>query len=35
MIFLRVVAIVKKAGVQDDQIILDPGIGFAKDNFDN
>ena len=25
------IAIVKKAGVQDDQIILDPGIGFAKD----
>ena len=28
------IAIVKKAGVQDDQIILDPGIGFAKDAFD-
>ncbi len=25
------VAIVKKAGVKDEQIILDPGIGFAKD----
>jgi dihydropteroate synthase len=25
------VAIVKKAGVMDEQIILDPGIGFAKD----
>ena len=25
------IAIVKKAGVTDEQIILDPGIGFAKD----
>jgi dihydropteroate synthase len=25
------ISIVKKAGVTDDQIILDPGIGFAKD----
>ena len=25
------IAIVKKAGVKDEQIILDPGIGFAKD----
>ncbi|MEL3974710.1 dihydropteroate synthase [Rossellomorea oryzaecorticis] len=24
------IALVKKAGVKDDQIILDPGIGFAK-----
>lgn len=28
------IAIVKNAGVQDDQIILDPGIGFAKASFD-
>lgn len=28
------IAIVKKAGVKDDQIILDPGIGFAKDAYD-
>ena len=28
------IAIVKKAGVQDTQIILDPGIGFAKDAYD-
>jgi dihydropteroate synthase len=27
--------IVKQAGVQDDQIILDPGIGFAKDLSEN
>lgn len=25
------ITIVKKAGVQDENIILDPGIGFAKD----
>ena len=25
------ISIVKKAGVKDEQIILDPGIGFAKD----
>jgi dihydropteroate synthase len=28
------IAIVKKAGVQDNRIILDPGIGFAKDDYD-
>jgi len=28
------ITIVKKAGVQDGQIILDPGIGFAKDSLD-
>ncbi|WP_338471295.1 dihydropteroate synthase [Niallia sp. XMNu-256] len=28
------IAIVKKAGVKDSQIILDPGIGFAKDAYD-
>ncbi|XTP54623.1 dihydropteroate synthase [Niallia sp. Krafla_26] len=28
------ISIVKKAGVQDEQIILDPGIGFAKDAYD-
>lgn len=27
--------IVKRAGVRDDQIILDPGIGFAKDLSEN
>jgi dihydropteroate synthase len=25
------IAIAKKAGVKDEQIIIDPGIGFAKD----
>ena len=25
------ITIVKKAGVKDENIILDPGIGFAKD----
>ena len=25
------IAIVKKAGVRDEKIIFDPGIGFAKD----
>lgn len=29
------IAIVKKAGVQDEKIILDPGIGFAKDLQEN
>lgn len=29
------IAIAKKAGVADDQIILDPGIGFAKDYEEN
>lgn len=29
------VAIVKKAGVRDENIILDPGIGFAKDYEEN
>ncbi|MEH7180030.1 dihydropteroate synthase [Neobacillus vireti] len=29
------IAMVKQAGVQDDQIILDPGIGFAKDLNEN
>lgn len=29
------ISIVKQAGVQDDQIILDPGIGFAKDLNEN
>jgi dihydropteroate synthase len=29
------IAIVKKAGVKDDRIILDPGIGFAKDYQEN
>lgn len=29
------IKIVKQAGVQDDQIILDPGIGFAKDLNEN
>ncbi|MEQ6389437.1 dihydropteroate synthase [Bacillaceae bacterium S4-13-58] len=29
------VSIVKRAGVQDDKIILDPGIGFAKTMEDN
>ncbi|WP_066368097.1 dihydropteroate synthase [Neobacillus fumarioli] len=29
------ISIVKKAGVKDDQIILDPGIGFAKDYQEN
>lgn len=27
--------IVKQAGVKDEQIILDPGIGFAKDLQEN
>jgi dihydropteroate synthase len=27
--------LVKKAGVKDENIILDPGIGFAKDFFEN
>lgn len=29
------ITIVKKAGVRDEQIILDPGIGFAKDYREN
>ncbi|MCR2823401.1 dihydropteroate synthase [Lederbergia panacisoli] len=29
------ISIAKKAGVADDQIILDPGIGFAKDQKEN
>ncbi|MEH7304038.1 dihydropteroate synthase [Neobacillus drentensis] len=29
------IAIVKKAGVKDEQIILDPGIGFARDYQEN
>ncbi|MBS4225061.1 dihydropteroate synthase [Lederbergia citrea] len=29
------ISIAKKAGVKDDQIILDPGIGFAKDYEEN
>jgi dihydropteroate synthase len=29
------IAIVKKAGVKDENIILDPGIGFAKDFHEN
>ncbi|MBS4201507.1 dihydropteroate synthase [Bacillus sp. FJAT-49732] len=29
------ISIAKKAGVADDQIILDPGIGFAKDYEEN
>ncbi|MBW8351518.1 dihydropteroate synthase [Bacillus sp. IITD106] len=29
------ISIAKKAGVEDDQIILDPGIGFAKDYDEN
>jgi dihydropteroate synthase len=29
------ITIAKKAGVQDDKIILDPGIGFAKDLTEN
>ncbi|MCM3571460.1 dihydropteroate synthase [Neobacillus mesonae] len=29
------IAIVKRAGVTDDNIILDPGIGFAKDYHEN
>ncbi|AZU59872.1 dihydropteroate synthase [Neobacillus mesonae] len=29
------VMMVKKAGVKDDKIILDPGIGFAKDYHEN
>ena len=29
------IAIVKKAGVRDENIILDPGIGFAKDYEEN
>lgn len=29
------ITIAKKAGVKDDQIILDPGIGFAKDLAEN
>src|SRR5699024_12667927 len=29
------VAIAKKAGVKDEQIILDPGIGFGKTLADN
>jgi dihydropteroate synthase len=29
------ITIAKKAGVKDDQIILDPGIGFAKDLTEN
>lgn len=29
------IAIVKKAGVRDENIILDPGIGFAKDVYQN
>jgi dihydropteroate synthase len=29
------IKIVKQAGVRDDQIILDPGIGFAKDLSEN
>jgi dihydropteroate synthase len=29
------VQIVKKAGVKDDKVILDPGIGFAKDFSEN
>jgi dihydropteroate synthase len=29
------IAIVKKAGVSDENIILDPGIGFAKDYSEN
>lgn len=29
------IAIVKKAGVKDEQIILDPGIGFARDYKEN
>jgi dihydropteroate synthase len=29
------ISIVKQAGVRDDQIILDPGIGFAKDLNEN
>jgi dihydropteroate synthase len=29
------ITIAKKAGVKDDQIILDPGIGFAKDLSEN
>ncbi|MED3714582.1 dihydropteroate synthase [Neobacillus thermocopriae] len=29
------IAIVKKAGVKDENIILDPGIGFAKDYQEN
>lgn len=29
------ITIAKKAGVRDDQIILDPGIGFAKDLAEN
>ncbi|PGV52675.1 dihydropteroate synthase [Bacillus sp. AFS037270] len=29
------VAIVKKAGVRDENIILDPGIGFARDYHEN
>lgn len=29
------IQIVKKAGVKDDKIILDPGIGFAKDLHEN
>jgi dihydropteroate synthase len=29
------IAIVKNAGVMDENIILDPGIGFAKDYYEN
>lgn len=29
------ISIAKKAGVKDDKIILDPGIGFAKDTHEN
>ena len=29
------ISIVKKAGVKDDMILLDPGIGFAKDHQEN
>lgn len=29
------ITIAKKAGVRDEQIILDPGIGFAKDTAEN
>jgi dihydropteroate synthase len=33
--FYESISIVKKAGVKDENIILDPGIGFAKDYQEN
>src|SRR5699024_1508093 len=33
--FLESIALVHKAGVVDDNIIIDPGIGFAKTAKDN